>query len=967
MAADRSAGALGSVDVLRAMHGCLDGHFRQLAEERAAAGNSPVFALEHGLDTAELERLTSAVVSSVARGSLPRDAWLPLVVFAAEIGYRYDGTEYWDSFEAAAPGWRVRFRNDLVRDRFEEFAATYRGARPGGAWAECFTIIAWPITHSVLPTDLQVHLTRLLYDYRHYLTAGMLSSPGVLGQRLAAHATRASSRFLHFTQNTELLGQVASALLMGEETHGQFLLPSTLSRIIDDLAKERQALRWLKDAKARATSVRLRGLHGGGSRGGGGSADGTEGQLPIDRLLDPRLFVRRDDRGWSPVVGLPDMSALGVRFPLVYEELQRRRCVVAGAAGAPLTRGRIVLPGQRVRLDRWPGPSEPFLKIENGSSPSNQLLASLCRLHLGPDLLFRITEPGRGLEVRGRFVRPGRQYLLMTREPIADSVDWVSADPTAIEGTFAYTMNLPEEVGPDEIAFLAEHRLSTAADIDFVPVGSVPALWDGDGVAEWLIGAEPTIAIFTSRRLRGCSVTLNGGPPLALDVSATDQGEPIFVQLDDLDPGTHGLDVSLVPLGDDAAILEGRLEITMREPRRRTSGGSYRSAFFLVASPSTPTLSDLWDDRVSLDLFGPEGVEVRPRVCLFAGGHKTADVHLQKVALPLDPNQWRDLMRTFRSTSGVREGYDDADCCEIHVNHPDLGHVLLKAEREFTPLRWVVGRDRQGLFARLIDNTGSDAREISVSTFDAPGTPRVPHVLGDVVRHPAGGLLIATSQGSRATALLPPQVNNLDDLRRLGGPPAISMAGSSADEVTRICRVAADWLEAPMPGDVFARHRQIEVRRSIAVELAARIGGPTWARAEAVAASIEPLPTKSLAAAIGDQPDQRSLAASLEAHLPRFSRMGLEERVDEFGGVCGQLFRWLRIDLERAWLAEFLLRAASEPGSLCSWCGTELLSGIQAMSGSPVLLRAARYVVLATSRIELDPDVEAPYGSWTWE
>jgi hypothetical protein len=65
------------------------------------------------------------------------------------------------------------------------FANNYGGARPTGAFADYFVIIAWPIAHAVLPSYLQRQLAHLLYDFR--------------------------GRLLH-----SLLGRVAVALLQGD-------------------------------------------------------------------------------------------------------------------------------------------------------------------------------------------------------------------------------------------------------------------------------------------------------------------------------------------------------------------------------------------------------------------------------------------------------------------------------------------------------------------------------------------------------------------------------------------------------------------------------------------------------------------------------------------------------------------------------------------------------------------------------
>src|SRR5947209_19645400 len=88
------------------LHDRLDRHFGALRAARDARGGSiPIFALEHGLSDAELVLLRAEVCSAARRAHLPRDKWLPFVVYAAEIGYEYSGDEYWQTFESRTPSW----------------------------------------------------------------------------------------------------------------------------------------------------------------------------------------------------------------------------------------------------------------------------------------------------------------------------------------------------------------------------------------------------------------------------------------------------------------------------------------------------------------------------------------------------------------------------------------------------------------------------------------------------------------------------------------------------------------------------------------------------------------------------------------------------------------------------------------------------------------------------------------------
>ena len=169
--------------LLLELHQRLDAHFASLAAQRAAQQPPiPVFALEHGLTLEQSETLKSLVRASVRANAIPRNEWLPFVVYAAEIGYEYSGDEYWQTFEAKTPGWAFYGDRDYIRRMFRRFQQQFGGALPQGRWADQFSIICWPITHAVLPTDLQRHLARLLF-YSHYFNITALA-PGLVDENI---------------------------------------------------------------------------------------------------------------------------------------------------------------------------------------------------------------------------------------------------------------------------------------------------------------------------------------------------------------------------------------------------------------------------------------------------------------------------------------------------------------------------------------------------------------------------------------------------------------------------------------------------------------------------------------------------------------------------------------------------------------------------------------------------------------
>jgi hypothetical protein len=134
----------------------LEARFGTLRDARRGA----VFFVEHGLGVFELEALRNDVRANLCARSLESDWWdkhdLPLLVAASEVGYRYKGagTDFWPITEKEL-GVNLSLANRRrIKDLFVRAAERFRGARPADtAWAQAFHLIAWPITHALLPLE----------------------------------------------------------------------------------------------------------------------------------------------------------------------------------------------------------------------------------------------------------------------------------------------------------------------------------------------------------------------------------------------------------------------------------------------------------------------------------------------------------------------------------------------------------------------------------------------------------------------------------------------------------------------------------------------------------------------------------------------------------------------------------------------------------------------------------------------
>ncbi|GGW55645.1 hypothetical protein GCM10010381_46460 [Streptomyces xantholiticus] len=941
----------GSVEVLKYLHKRLHDHFRMLHEHRQALQPAaPVFALEHDLNSSDFELLLLAVRGAVRQGldTRFRAWWLPFVVHAAEIGYKYVGDEYWPLFAQqtpgweSSPGWSVTTNRQRIKQWFKRFAADYGGAEPKGGFATNFNIIAWPITHAVIPADLQRQLAQLLFESRAVLTAELLSDPNALGACLASRTGGYSERFQIFCSNQSLLGQVAAAMLSGDDEDSPYLVRSTLARLVNDLTNERQSRTWLARAKHSANLVRSSGFLPLNSSMG----PVKRGQQPLAAITDPKLLLRQEDGGWRPYLELPDLTPLQARHDQVGQELRNLRPKVEGRR-KPLPRGKLLYPGE-VSLSTWPQPESPIIQLERGSSVVNSLIAEHCSITQGPWWVFRKQPDGLALEVKGKYMRPGHEYCLVGRldsEP--PTLPFVTKATVLAEGVYAFEVRVPEVVGEAEISKLAAAKLSVVTDVSIRPVGVVPGAWDGEGAVEWLAGDPVLLAVRSNRTMEMCAVTVDAGLPIVLEWPAT-KAELIFA-LEDLTVGTHEVDIALLGTDNGAAVKSGSLAITIRDPHTNLDETTEGAGIRLFATPARPKLTELWDGRASLSIDGPPSTKAELVIVLRDDAGNSLAQAQHSISLPFSDSAWERLTDQELHKRKLLAAYDEANSCEVSVSRSGVGFASLVCERGFHPLRWVLTKRRNGEHeARLIDRTDGDDTQVLLFPVEAPLAGERCDSLRPISAPPNGGLLQATSGNVTAAIVLPPEPNRLR--QRSSERPIIQYTDNSLSEMKQLIFGHRRWLDADVPADPFAHHQRDQVLNTVTTALVSLAAGSRWARLEHKRIPVGDLKPPDvldeMRELVGQAPKQRAAAQQIASHLwqwadsPAALSEGFASAIRIVAAASG-------IDDPHT-AADFLLPLVSRPGSLASWDETERDQLLKCVLGSPVLIRAARFAVLGT-------------------
>lgn len=965
-------------------------HFAALARDRK---DIPLFALEHGLAPAEFLALSDQLRAEILVSAPSRKHALVWIAYAAEFGYGYAGDEYWQTFEAETPGWTENGNRSWIRDAFVAFQKKFAAARPSGPWAEHFSIIAWPITHAILPRDLQQQLARILFELRHSFSAELFDEPQRLGDFIAARSWNASARFQNLVQAPALVGQIAAALLLHEtESFKPLLHPMTLKRIGDDVERERRGRDWLRGARRAADErAKIRGLTIG-------RATTTtfqrreDARAEVVRLgIEPRLVLRPiEGSRWEVALEIPDLSHLLLRFPQVRDVLTESRCTVAGSAGRPLARGRCLHGPQRVALIRWPRPDEVLLKFERTDTQLEYLLTAECMLRPGTSWLFKVASDGLGYESRGMRVRANSKYVLVSTDPLP-RCDVARDVELTCQGVHALLLDVPVALTPDWESALRQLKVTQAKSIEVWPAGLAAVAWDGEGHGEWLASETPTFAIRSDHAIDELTVAMaDGGPSLSVALTGTPPGEPIFIELPPLPLGLHKFSVAARGGTGAASEVIGDLDVVMRvrEARPWSPGVTTHGPLIVELDPAAPSLEQLWEGRAAVAVRGPAGRQVKCQVKMFARAAETPSFErqLRPLTLPVSAEDWaRHFETNLKELKAAQHSYDDALSCEVEFSADELGSFSLRCERAFTPLRWSLRRGGSGYIARLHDDAGDGIPIIERYSFEDPVAGEKLARASEYQAPRTGGLYVAKLADFQASLIVPPVVKVLADLRcepRLNGRERTPAA------VAALLSFARLWASARLSGDLIAGIRQRDVIRAITAHVFALLGGQSWARAETQ--FTQPNGLAELKRSISHNRVEAVIGAKLQLDAQKLADMSPNRRAEILASLAesvrivppnrkqrevvwrpstpgGALVRVQGIGPEHTtWLAEFALRLASYPITLERWAGQHVDASIKALLDMPTMARAARFLVLV---VDQQKKVLAPgelYAGWGW-
>lgn len=932
------------------LHDYLDHQFTSLQKKRPE-GN-PVFALEHGLDPEELQQLKQAV-----RGTVPgrKKSWLPWVIHATEIGYGFSGQEYWKTFREETPGWWEYGNREWLKGKFEQFSDEYGGVEPKGAWADHFSLIAWPVANAILAGDLRNHLVHVLHSIRDALESQDWQDPAHLGRQIrirAQSASHVSRRFVQFAEQERLVGHIANALLSSGHAAGHTLIEeAALRRIVNELEEEQRTQLEEASRSARAGRVASR------------RADTTEDAVRALRAVLSMQPVGENEYRIS--LEIPSLEPLLEEDEKFESTLTKFDAKIEGAQRHRLPPRTLTAGPTEVRLETWTLPNSKLLEFEGAPDEgAADRVATVLNEHLfdigyGP-WLFKLRKDGKGKNIRSRRVRPGSSYVLAGRKSELANLNFGTPVHIQADGITGRRIDVGNPLSVQEEGALQELGLRIKGEVDLWPAGVVPASFDGQEEVTWLTTDTPMLGIHSNLAVTQYEISLNGGEATST-VAAPEKG-PVFVKVPGLRIGTHILTVSAET---SSGQREEQLRIKVRRPERnRGENAKIWPLHVVVASPSA-SMEELWETEVELSARGPRGREVEVSLELYAqDGTKPLATERAAMLLPITESDWKDFVREHcLRNADLVEHFDEAYRADVKIDGGIIGSKTIPFERRQTLLRWKLVKKEGELKIQLLDDTDGGLQ--TQICWYAPGQPLVstrldvsgPEQVFEI--NPSGGLWHAKAGEYTATRIVSPAEVEVEWKRE--------EINGTTEEVTKAIRALRLWKDADTRDNnsielqeiVFNCLQEMVVRALCGAEWMEKekewIDNPTEENRESLEVMTDKAPGRA-------NPVEEALADSdvppgyeeMKTWIRDNRWIQQRRKIENIG--AGARVADLR-GLSRSVLARISIMVMEDASAVAEW--KMLDEGVEQLVNSPDLARTARAVVLARRVSKSDAGLKA--------
>lgn len=919
----------------------LESHFQELSHLKKQR-NIPLFVLEHGLSSDQLAYIAELLNAELNRLGLLANHWLLWIIYAAEQGYAYQGEEYWYSFERSMPGWRANGSRHQIRTWFRRFASQYSGASPQGTWASHFSIIAWPITHAILPRDLQGCLAHTLFKARYPLAQTSSLNPVEIGQLVAKYVHHPSSRFDYFLQHPEFVGHIVSALL-NNDLNDNIIFPSALFRIITDLESVRSANEWMKDARKifvaphfktsfqrTSSSFQLENVH-------------QEEPIKLNLFnVRPAISVfKSTNQLWKFTISFPSFYPLFESDSSIATFLQKVRIKIPYSSDTWLPAGWLFTGLRQRALSKWPEANIPLIETHSINPQLQDLLDRDCLIQNEVNWVFKIHSDGSGSYLMSRALSPDNTYLIISRQPFKESQLYIPA-LLDCEGIFGVILDLPSQLLTAHEECLTNFNLTCSRTIRIEPIGKLPRHWTEDLTGEWLSTETPHFRIEHNTLVSEYCFTLNDTTPVV--ISPDSSNSSFFIKLDTLAPGVHKLNV-VAKLPNNIQLI-GDITLNVKHPTSWQPEHQSSLGLFVDVSPSEPTLDDFLRDQIDIEVHGPKSYPVKCSITLLNGLSEIVHtVNLFEQLLPVTVDIWEKALHNFINSDWDSIKFLAAKSGLLIFENPELGQYKVKLNRIMSPLRWIYRNHNHKYNLALIDDNEANSVQICFYDFETPlshQTIEVSTAANGFEINAHGGLFTANSHSNFAALVLSPSLtakglNNLFTINK-------ESLQKHSDKKT-LLELYTTWMKSSCAGPLsnIKRNKAAEAIKERLLEL---LCGKRWVHLEHI---------------LQKSPENRKTWDSLEEEICSRSNFGIaighrwsegstqsiEETIREFS-MLAKKFQICK----NAAICEAACRIILEMQSFTDWANGSIDLKLEELAYYSSLLRGVRLIELNKIQLE---------------
>jgi len=808
--------------------------FRCLSEQRIK-NEWPVFGIEHGLSSDQLNDLTEALeIDLQNRKSMASEHFLVWIAFAVEIGYNYNGEEYWQSFGERLPSWTLLGDRSALKRLFRRFNKDFNGFQPSGRWAEHFSIISWPISNAVLPSSLHRSFARFLHNMRFEVASRQTWTAAEIGEFVSENYYGGSTLLQGMLEQHELTGNIILALRSIDVTsQGLPISGCVLDRLCADIEKVRSSKSNLSDFRHALRTTKMRTAHGLSARTPTDARTPKNNQNELYRRYRPKLVARLNSDGtWKLGLNLQGIAGALSQEGLRLRTMQKVRVRIASNDRlSPIAALRSYAAKPLVEIRNFKSIiARPVLEFE-GEAPG---LETLKNISIGPPLqkayLLRIQADGLGNEVVSRHVRRNESYFLIVHDPLSEqtiSALGLEKVRCSVADPVTYCFLIGDVIGGPVKKELKSLGLGWKHNIEVYPVGLVPRWEDGANSIIFVEGEQVLLGIRSDSELREYAVSIDDEPHHRFQAA---KGTQTLVLVSELPVGEY--EFSIQALGaKNTELAATEFYLSVRPRKHWSLAGNPTAGFSVETEPHTVALGDIENGQSKFRLSGLAGESCRVKVnFLNFRDEVMKSATLGHVRLPSTLGIEDQILQKLHS-EGLEDSLQNAGSLELDFVIPHIGKITHRLERELKPVRWRIMHDQGQKLIRLVNETddvegivlwrasiGNPDEKEKIKYHDA--------AMGIIVEAPGHLYFCRHNRKNIAQFYSTPAHTNFRDLSELGiQTPTFS--SQNIDDILALIRMHRNWHRASLTGPL-AAHRRYEVLQSIELHIFKLLCSVTW-------------------------------------------------------------------------------------------------------------------------------------------